>query len=141
MFWKIMNRRIRDMTALFNGHFVEVKAFYALQFDEIPCIKFISELNMTKAFAHIKSKYQSHIVAVYQHSYFDHTEQCMHFNNSIFVLTDKRMIELAGNHCQILHTTDQYNWAGSLIKELAAFREVKETKKNVIGFARQTAID
>jgi hypothetical protein len=129
-------RKIRDATGLFNGYFIEVKALYALEFDAVCCVSFIGEIDTTKAFAFINEKLKNDIVAVYQHSYFDQNEERMFFNNTIFVLTNKRIIELGNNWCQFLHTPGQYEWANKLIKQLSAFRMVN--KEPAIGFARQS---
>lgn len=136
MFWKMFKRKINDLNGLFNGHFIEVKALYALEFDEIGCVTFIGELDTSKAFAFINENMRSGIVSTYQHSYFDHNEQKMFFNNTIFVLRDKRMIELGNNYCQVVHTQHQYNWANGLVNNLSAFRI--KSNEPVIGFARQT---
>lgn len=136
MLWKWFNRKVMDTVALFNGHFVGVKAFYALQFNTVPCVTFINELDIAEAYALINAQLKADIVSVYQHTYFDHQEQQLFFNNTIFVLRGNRMIELGKNYCQILHTTDQYGWAHRLVKELAAYRMVN--KEPAIGFARQT---
>jgi hypothetical protein len=61
----------------------------------------------------------------------------MFFNNTIFILTNKRMIELGNNWCQILHTPHQHAWANALIKEMSKYK--MENKEPAIGFARQTA--
>jgi len=131
-------RKIKNVIGLFNGYFIEVKVLYALEFDAVSCVSFIGEINTTKAFALINEKLKADIVTVYQHSYFDHNKKKMLFNNTIFVLTNKRMIELGNNWCQFLHTPDQHTWANTLIKELSAFRVNNE---NAIGFARQTVVN
>ena len=138
MLWRIFTRKINRLAGLFNGHFVEVKALYALEFDEISCVAFIGDVDTSKAFTLINENMRSEIVTIYQHSYFDHNETKMFFNNTIFVLKDKRMIELGNNYCQVLHTPYQHNWANELIKSLSAFRIVNN--EPLIGFARQTAV-
>ena len=130
-------RKIRDATGLFNGYFIEVKVLYALEFDALCCVSFIGELDTTKGYALINEKLRNDIVTVYQHSYFDHNETKMFFNNTIFVLTNKRIIELGNNWCQLLHTPEQHEWANKLIKQLSAFRLVNNGP--AIGFARQSA--
>jgi virulence-associated protein VapD len=122
---------------LFNGHFLEAKAFYAQEFDAVSCVSFIGDIDTSKAFTLINDMLQSEIVTMYQHSYYDHNEQCMFFNNTLFVLTNQRMIELGNNWCQVLHTQHQFSWANDLIKSLSAFRIVNN--EPVIGFARRTA--
>ena len=136
----LFNRKLRNLNALFNGHYVDVKILYALTHDKIPVVSFIGELDVTKTFSYINEEYKRSILSVYQHSYFDHAEQRMLFNNTIFILSNSRMIEVAGNYCQLFHTNMQYKWANDLVKELSVYRiaaePVKETR--IIGFARQT---
>lgn len=123
------------MVGLFNGHFIDVKALYALEFENISNISFIGELDVTKAFALINETMSADIVNIYQHSYFDHTEKNVLFNNTIFVLKDKRMIELGNNYCQVLYTSRQHDWANALIRSLSKFRVANQ--ESAIGFSRQ----
>ena len=135
MFWKLFKRNIKEVVGLFNGYFIEVKALYALKFDAVSCVSFIGEIDTSKAFALIDETLKLETVSIYQHSYFDHNEQKMFFNSTIFVLSNKRMIELGNNWCQILHTPYQHNWANELIKQLSQYKEAN--KEPAIGFARQ----
>lgn len=139
MFWNLFRKKIHDTSALFSGHYMEIKAWYVLQFDRMPCLTFMSELNITKAYAFIREYCRHEITGVYQHRYFSHDENKMFFNNTVFILTENRMIEITANYCQVLHTNEQYEWASALVKDLAAFREIRGQKNEtrVIGFARQ----
>ncbi|MFT3682312.1 MAG: hypothetical protein QM791_18710 [Ferruginibacter sp.] len=138
MIQRFFRKEIHDMGALFNGHFVDVKAFYAWQFNKVPCVSFVGEIDVSKAFPQISERYKYSIKAVYQHAWHDHSQDKMLFNNSIFVLDNNRMIELANDYCQILFTPSQYDWASQAVKDVAAFRKTAETKQTrVMGFARQ----
>lgn len=137
MFRRLFRRKINDTIGLFNGHFLEAKAFYALEFDAVSCVSFIGDIDTGKAFELISESLKADIVTTYQHSYFDHNEQKMFFNNTLFVLPNQRMIELGNNWCQILHTQHQYGWSADLVKRLSAYRIVNN--EPVIGFARQAA--
>lgn len=146
MLWRLFTRRMNDAAALFNGHYIDVKVFYVTRFDEMPCVSFIGEMDVTGVFAYLNEEYKNEIVNVYQHSYFDHTEQKMLFNNTVFVLTDNRMIEVAGNYCQVLHSDRAYGWANALLVALRAFREEQMPEpatevRTVIGFARQETLN
>ena len=143
MTWRLFQRRIQDRPALFNSHFIDVQVFYTIEFDRIPCVSFIGEIDGTKAFAFIKERYEMQTREIYQHVYFDHEKQEILFNNTIFVLQRTRMIEITGNYCQVLHRTDQYGWGQSLVMDLAQLRKQAEPVKErkVIGFPRQNIID
>jgi hypothetical protein len=113
--------------------------FYALEFNMVPCVSFIGDLDTSKACSWIRDEFRWNIKSVYQHSFFDHTAKDMFFNNSIFVLNEKRMIELGNNYCHVLHSPGQYGWANTLILKLAEFRMVNDEK--VIGFTRQSTMN
>lgn len=124
------------MIGLFNGHFVDAKALFALEFDEVCNISFIGEIDTSKAFALLIERLDNEIVSTHQHSYYDHGEKKLCFNNTIFVLSDRRMIELGNNYCQVLHLSSHYQWTVELINDLARFRVTGN--ESAIGFARPT---
>ena len=137
MFFNLFKRKIAAVNDLFLGHYVDPKVFYTVQFNEVPCMSFIGELETGKAFDFIQSTYRAEVRSIYQHNYFDHDKRGFYFNNTLFVLKNKRMIELGNNYCQVFYTKDQYNWGQTMIKELSVFHIVIDVNK-VIGFARNT---
>ena len=139
-------KRINANAALFNGHFVDVKAFYVFKFNAIPCITFIGDIDITKAFAFVKDNSKADIISTYQHSYFNHNDKIVYFNNTIIVLTEERMIEITGDYCQLLHTINQYTWARQLVNDLAQFRIEREVMPafrhtHVVGFAKEAEMN
>ncbi|MFM2359285.1 MAG: hypothetical protein RLY16_1278 [Bacteroidota bacterium] len=141
MKWNLFGRKVQVTQPLFHDHFVDPKAMYVQLFDAIPCVSFIGEMEGGEAFAFIKHNYSGEIIAVYQHNYFDHAEQKLLFNNTLFVLRNKRLIDLNSNYCQVLFGPNQYGWSNNLIQSLAAFRKLPEgVRTPIMGFAR-TNID
>lgn len=140
---KIFSKKIHDLDAIFNGHYIDARAFYAWQFRRLPSIHFLGEIDVTEACKHIQEMYKRCIVELYQHSWFERKEDSFFFNNSIIVLRDHRMIELAADYCQLLFMPKQGEWAAQVAKEIAAFRKVAaETKEvRVMGFARQAEVN
>jgi hypothetical protein len=132
-------RKFRNVNGLFNGHFMDVKAMYVLEFDRLPCVAFIGELDTTKAYAYIREEFKFNIRRAFQHTYYDHAEGKMFFNNTIFVLDVWRMIELENDYCHVLHATTQYAWAYALITKMAEFKKANDDK--VIGFTRQARMN
>jgi hypothetical protein len=131
---------------IFNGHFVEVKAFYVAKFNKVPCVTFVGELDVTKAFAFVKETYDTHITATYQHAYFNHADKQLYFNNTIIVLDFERMLEIADNYCQVLHTADQYAWVTAFAIDLAQFKAAQDNATayrhtHVVGFAKEMKLN
>jgi hypothetical protein len=135
MFFNLFRTKVSEVNTLFFGHYVDPKVFYTVQFNKVPCISFIGELEAGKAFDFIQNTYRNQVTAIYQHNYFDHDKRDFFFNNTLFVLKTKRLIELGNTCCQVLHTKDQYDWGQAMIKELSVFHITGDVNK-VIGFAR-----
>jgi len=135
MFFRLF-KKYKNVIGLFNGYFIDVKVLYMVEFDAVCCVSFVGEIDTTKAFAFISETLKTGIVIVYQHSYYDHNQKEMFFNNTIFVLANKIMIEVENNWCQVLHTPQKQAWANELVAELSRFKIVNS--EGVIGFARQT---
>lgn len=142
MFLKFLKRKL-DVDGLFTGHYVDPKAFYVMLFNELPCVSYIGELDTSKAFEYIANGYKSQVKDVYQHNYFDHDKQQFFFNNNLFVLKNKRMIELGNNFCHVLHTKKQYDFGSNMIKGLASFRITAGAKSEnrIIGFSYSNQIN
>jgi len=138
MFLNLFKPRVCTVKTLFFGHYIDPKVFYTVQFNKVPCISFIGELDISKASEFIQSTYCSQIREIYQHTYFDHDTKQFFFNNALLLLKNKRMIELATNYCQVLHTKNQYDWVETVIKELSVFHLTNDAEKS-IGFARTTS--
>lgn len=136
MFFNLFKTKVSKVDTLFLAHYVDVKVFYTMQFNKVPCVSFIPELDTSKVFEYIDNQYRDQITGIYQHNFFDHAEQKLFFNNCIFVLKDNRMIEAGNNFCQVLYTTKQYAWAQNILKEFAKFRLNESVNERLIGFAR-----
>ena len=84
MFFRLF-KKFKNVTGLFNGYFIDVKALYVFEFDTVCSVSFVGEIDTTKTFAFINERLKTGIVTVYQHSYFDHNQKETFFNNIIFV--------------------------------------------------------
>ena len=140
MFFNLFRTKLSRVNTLFLGHYVDPKVFYTVQFNEVPCMSFIADLDTSKAFYFIQSTYRNQVKAIYQHNYFDHDKREFFFNNTVFVWKNKRMIELGNNYCQVFYTKDQYDWGQTMIKELSVFHVAGDVNK-VIGFARNNHVN
>ena len=139
MFFNLFRKDLSKVNTLFLGHYVDPKVFYTVEFNKVPCISFIGELDTGKTFDFIQHTYRYQVTGIYQHNYFDHDKRQFFFNNTLFVLKNKRLIELGNNYCQVLHTKDQFDWGQTMIKELAVFHLTDANK--VIGFARSNHVN
>jgi len=139
-------KRINANTGLFNGYFIDAKTFYVLRFNTIPCVTFIGDMDVAKVFTFITEKFDTVITAAYQHSYFDHNANDIFFNNTIIVLKNRRVIELADNYCQVLYDFRDYNFTKQLANDLVQFRMENNITPvfrhtHVVGFAKEVEMN
>ena len=132
-------RRIKNVPPLFSGHYIDAKALYVLYFDRIPCVCFIGSVDANRAVDYITEKFRTEIVAVYQHVYFDHDKQETLFNNTLFVLTGNRIIEVAIEYVHVLYEPKALGEVNELMKALAEFRTAPAPtfQTKIVGFARE----
>jgi hypothetical protein len=135
MLFKLFKTKIAKVNTLFVNHYVDVKAFYALKFNKVPCVSFIGELDTGQVFEYMNKTYGKQIIGIYQHNAFDHDKQQLFFNNCIFILKNNRMIEAGSNYCQVLYTNKQYVWAQEIVKAFAQFR-LASANETLVGLAR-----
>lgn len=137
MFLKLFRRKIRKPFNLFNQYFVDVRALYVSQFDEIPCVTFIGRIDTEQALAFFQKRYGREVSQFLQHCYFDHDNQDLAFNSTILVLPKGRIVEVAVDYCQIMHSATDYTWVRGVMKQLAKYKlEDEQPKQQVIGFAK-----
>ena len=101
---------------------------------------FIPELDTSKVYAHMNEKHKWAIIDIYQHNYFNHKDNLLYFNNSIFIMRENRIVELTDTYAQIHYQPKDFNWANEMALELADFRDAPEPVKEnrIIGFARDS---
>ena len=138
LFRKYLKARMRNVNALFNGHYVGVGPLYAVLFDQIPNMIFIPELDTTRVFAYMESNHKAEVLRIYQHGYFNHNDKQAYFNNTILIMKEKRIVELTDTYAQILYQPKDFNWANEMTRELVEYRVAPEPAKEnrIIGFAR-----
>jgi len=125
-------RRILNINCLFENNFIDSKVLFATRFKALANISLIKHIDTSKAYALVMENFGNEITAIHQFNTFDYDEKKVMFNLTIFVLKNKRIIELGYDYAEILYTGNHYKWANALLSNLADFRVTDRIK--VIGF-------
>ena len=129
----LFTRRLANINGLFTNNFINSHVLFATKFNTLANISLIKYIDSSKAYAVIMEGFGNDIVAIHQYNTFDYNESKVLFNMTIFVLRNKRIIELGYDYAEILFTAKDYNWADALLSDLADFRVIDRRK--VMGFA------
>jgi hypothetical protein len=132
---RLFKRRIANNNWLFSNNYIEAKGLYLYYFNYLPCVSFIADIDIQKAYSYLNEAMNDEITEVLQHCAYNHDIGQAQFNVSILVLTSDRMIEVGGDYIMLLHRSNDYNWANATLKNLSGFR-TEESKPNRIGFVQ-----
>lgn len=125
MIW--LQRTIRVLNnkrtaGIFEHLYIDSKAFYLYRFRNIPCATFVHGIDVSKAFAFINNNFNERIEDIYQSSYFDREAGKQLFNKTLFVLNNKVIVELYGQHAGIFYPNNKFDFANMLLKNLSEFK-------------------
>jgi hypothetical protein len=127
LFARLKQRMIKHRnTTIFYGNYIEVKAFYVQEFKKAPCISFVNNVDVTKAFEFVKQGNAGRVLTTYQRNYFNWQRQRQEFSRTIFKLENKVMIELGDEWVEILFANNNFDYANKLVE---VFKEFKAPEK------------
>ncbi|RYZ20305.1 MAG: hypothetical protein EOO16_17130 [Chitinophagaceae bacterium] len=138
MFRRFFGRRMPSPAGLFNGPYFDVRTLFVLEFDCLPSVCAVGELDGEQAFPALRERIAGEVLKTWQHSYFEYEDGGVRFTRTIYLLPGRRMIEVGAGYVEVLHDGD-FGWASALITDLARFRLVQ--KEAPIGFARSGAMN
>lgn len=117
--WRHAKQQIKFSrpVAVFENNFVEVKAFYMQEFKQVPCISYISNIDVTKAFNYLKEGNGGKVNGIYQYTWYNWQKKQLEFSKTVFKLGNRVMIELGHDYAEILFDETNYAFACNIIEK------------------------
>jgi hypothetical protein len=122
---------------VFEHYYIDAKALYVYCFKRIPSTTYIDNIEVGKAFDYIREMYGQLIADVYQACFFNRQENKQQFQETVFVLRNKVIVQLCPNYARILYAPEKYGFADSLIISFSEFKLPEKNKDfeiNIITF-------
>lgn len=128
---RLIQNSIKQITQLFRGNrntyifennYIEVKAFYIREYNRTPCISFINNMDVSKAYEYINSGNAGRVLAIYQRTYYNWQQKQQEFSATVFKLENKVMVELGYDYAEILFGNNNYAYANNLVEQLVAYK-------------------
>jgi hypothetical protein len=113
---------INKPVPIFETNYIEVKAFYVKEYKVTPCISFINNLDVSKAYAYINSGAAGKVLAIYQRNYYSWQHKQQEFSTTIFKLQNKVMIELGDEYAEILFANNNYSFANEMMELFSTYK-------------------
>lgn len=124
---------------IFDGIYIDAKAFYVREFKSTPCISFIGNLETEKVYDYINKGFAGKVVAVYQRNYYSWQRTRQEFNSTIFKLENQVIIKLADEFGEILFGNNNYVYANELIKIFSTYKAPEKEQDFEINIITQTS--
>jgi ATPase family associated with various cellular activities (AAA) len=107
---------------IFETNYIEVKVFYVKEYNVTPCISFINNLDVAKAYEYIKSGLAGKVLAIYQRNYYSWQHKRQQFSTTIFKLENKVMIEVGDEYAEVLFAKNNYKFANELMELFSSYK-------------------
>jgi hypothetical protein len=107
---------------IFETNYIEVKVFYVKEYNVTPCISFINNLDVAKAYEYIKSGLAGKVLAIYQRNYYSWQHKRQEFSTTIFKLENKVMIEVGDEYAEVLFAKNNYKFANELMELFSSYK-------------------
>lgn len=135
--WRQRNKRPAD---IFETSYLDGKKFYVQEFRTIPCMTYITDISITKAFDYIHESYSDMIVEVYQNCYYDWNTGKQNFYTTFFVLRNKVIIELDCDYAEVYYPKEEFQFAEDMLHILRTYKleaKKEEFEINIITFNKE----
>ena len=114
---------------VFENSYIDGKYFYMREFNIMPCITTIGNLDLSKVFDYINTGLAGKVRATYQRNFYNWAEEKQFFHKTVFKIEDRVMIVLSGDFVEIYHDKSKYSYAENLVKAFAGFKAPEKEKE------------
>ncbi|MFL5742330.1 MAG: AAA family ATPase [Flavisolibacter sp.] len=98
----LIHQKTIDGNSVFGRRFLNSKSLYLYQFNNLPSLHFIGNIDGTKAYKAFKEVFADLIVSEYQYRWFKSEKKGFQFDETVFILKNNCIVEI-DSYCEILH--------------------------------------
>ena len=106
---------------VFDSQYIDSKMYYMNRFGKVPCISIVDDVDLNKAYTHIRAEYADMITDVYQLNDYNRDKGIQEFRKNFFVLNNEVLVELNYDMVQIFFGNRNYTFANQLVNEVKEF--------------------
>ncbi len=125
--WIKRKRIAKKQIHIFDKTYINTNAFYLREYNRVPCVTFISNVDVKAICESIISGRAGSVLATYQKADYNWQRQRREFSRKLFILNGKMLIEVGTDWVEILFDNTNYSFANTLADE---FVQCKSSKSN-----------
>jgi len=119
------HQRTIDANAVFARRFLDSKSLYLYQFNKLPSLYFVGNIEGEKAYEAFKHEFAELIESEYQYRWFKKTKKKYQFDETVFILRNRCVIEMK-DYCEILHDGSQDEFIQRCTALMNRFKEKRK---------------
>jgi len=119
------NQKTIDANSVFAKRFLNSKSLYLYQFNRLPSVHFMNNLDGEKAYQAFKKEFEGLVASEHQYRWYDKKKKKYRFDETIFIMKNNCLVELK-DYCEILHDGNQESFLDSCTMLMNQFKEKKK---------------
>jgi hypothetical protein len=108
------------------------------EFNRAPCIAFVNDVDINKAFEYISKGNAGRLKAIYQKTFYNWQLNRQEFEKTVFRFHDRMLIELGQHYAEILFASADYEAANKLVEVFIGFKMAGKESVNQINIITLT---
>jgi len=118
--------RRRRNSGLFDHYYVDMRSMYLQEYNSIPNISYISDLDMKQVFDYINNGNAGTVLAVWQRNQFNWQAKGQEFTSTIFKMEHKVLIRIGYDNAEIFYGYNRHEYTKNLVESLSKFRQAEK---------------
>ena len=136
--WIKRKRIAKNQIYLFDKAYINTNAFYLREYSRVPCVTFISDVDVKAICEHIISGRAGNVLAIYQKADYNWQKQTREFSRKVFILNGKILVEVGTDWVEILFDNTNYTFANTLADEFVKCKNSKSRETSQINIIIQS---
>lgn len=121
----IIHQKTIDANSVFGKRFLNSMSLYLYQFNNLPSLHFIGNIEGEKAYKAFRETFAHLIVSEYQYRCFKKEKKRFEFDETVFILKNNCIVEI-DDYCEILHDGKQDDFIDKCTTLMNRFKERKK---------------
>jgi hypothetical protein len=117
-----IHQKTLDANSVFGKRFLNSMSLYLYQFNNLPSLHFIGNIEGEKAYKAFKEAFADLIVSEYQYRWFKKEKKRFEFDETVFILKNNCIVEI-DDYCEILHDGKQGDFIDKCTALMNRFKE------------------
>lgn len=119
----LYTQKVINANNVFTTSFLDAKTLYLYNFNLLPNIHYINQIDGEKTFMAIKEKFSSDIKHIHSTTWYRKKKRKFQFDMTIVTMNNNCIVELDENYCEILHDGNSPEFVESIAAVAFQFKE------------------